>query len=442
MCEVICCDLMMYKKLAIIILVFFVLLSVVFAEDVRVEGTASQDYQLIGGSGWKVVIDNVISGPPALLGSKVSVGMATVSPAIPKGTIDPNIAVGDRVEAYGALDVGYIKLYGSSGYYIKKATKNNITNAQAANAQITNSTLNKSGTSANGATIFDSCIGSSGGADAPEINLGEVYSSNFCPFSGGLMFQQVYRRFYVPSSGQLTAKMLKVPSNGVIMLWLQQVDDQSTLVSSPKIFDEQGNLVSQAFGQPVTLSSNVLKPAYWWIMIQCATKGGLQDSAYSFEVTQGCDWTGKWNLDSSPSNQKIQMNLQQSGDTVTGSYSNQGRITGAVSDNKLTGTWAEPPDYSPPRNEGAFEFTMASDCSSFSGNWGLGSGAEWLGQWNGKHIRGTTRGHDNSGGPGETEIKDWGPGVGQEIPPVAPPNPQPSPQPPIAPGNISVSDDG
>ena len=255
------------------------------------------------------------------------------------------------------------------------------------------------------------------------------------------MFQQVYRRFYVPSSGQLTAKMLKVPSNGVIMLWLQQLDDQSTLVSSPKIFDEQGNLVGQAFGQPVTLSANVLKPAYWWVMIQCATKGGLQDSAYSFEVTQGCDWTGKWNLDSSPSNQKIQMNLKQSGDTISGSYSNQGRITGAVSGDKLTGTWTEPPDYSPPQNEGVFEFTMSSDCSSFSGNWRLGSGAEWLGQWNGKRIRGTTRGHDNSGGPGETEIKDWGPGVGQEIPPVAPPNPQPSPQPPIAPGNITVSDD-
>ncbi len=255
------------------------------------------------------------------------------------------------------------------------------------------------------------------------------------------MFKQIYRRFYVPNAGQITAKVMKVPSNGIIMIWLQEVDDQSTLVSSPNIFDSQGMLINQLTGQTVTLSADVSKPAYWWIMIQCATLGGLQDSEYSFVVSQGCDWTGRWNLDSSPSNQKIQMDLQQSGDKVTGSYSNQGRITGTVSGNKLQGTWAEPPDYSEPRNKGAFEFTLSGDCNSFSGNWGLGSSGSWMGQWNGKRMGDTTRLHDWP--PGETEIKDRGPASGGEVPPVAPPNPQPSPQqPPIAPGNETIHNEG
>jgi hypothetical protein len=200
------------------------------------------------------------------------------------------------------------------------------------------------------------------------------------------MFKQIYRRFYVQNAGQIAARVIKVPSNGIIMIWLQEVDDQSTFVSSPNIFDSQGMLINQPTGQTATLSAVVQKPGYWWIMIQCATLGGLQDSEYSFVVSQGCDWTGRWNLDSSPSNQKIQMDLQQSGEMVTGSYSNQGQITGTVSGNKLQGTWAEPPDYSEPRNKGAFEFTLSADCSSFSGNWGLGSSGSWMGQWNGKRA--------------------------------------------------------
>lgn len=366
---------MIIKKIALIISILLVIPHLALAEDVRVQGTASKDYQLIGGSGWDVDIDNVISGPPMLLGITVKVGMATVSPAIPKGTIDPNIAIGDRVEAFGALDAKYIKLYGSSDYYIKKIGAASVEKAQPQ------------------AVSSDNCAGTSGWQDAPEIKLGEAVVGNFCPFSGGLMFKQVYRRFYVPQPGKITATMLKVPSNGVMMIWLQQVDDQSTFVSSPKIFDDQGNLISNAFGQPISLSADVKKPAYWGIMIQCATKGGLQDSEYSFVITQGCDWTGSWNLDSSPSNRQVQMELQQSGNTVTGSYSNQGRISGTVSGNKLAGTWSEPPDYSPPRNQGTFEFIMSDDCGSFSGSWGLGPSGSWVGQWNGNRVGDTTGTH-------------------------------------------------
>ena len=370
---------MSFKKIISIMLLTLLVSPIVLAEDVKVEGIATQDFSLIGGSGWEVDIDNVISGPPTLAGTAVSVGMATVSPIIPRGTIDPNIAVGDRVEAFGELDVGLIKLYGSSDYYIKKNS----------GYQILSPPSEKSETSANGASQLDSCV--AGWQDAPDINLGEVYTSNFCPFSGGQMFKQIYRRFYVPNAGQISAKVMKVPSNGIIMIWLQEVDDQSTLVSSPNIFDSQGMLINQLTGQTVTFSADVSKPAYWWIMIQCATLGGLQDSEYSFVVSQGCDWNGRWNLDSSPSNQKIQMDLQQSGDVVTGSYSNQGRITGTVSGNKLQGTWSEPPDYSEPRNKGAFEFRISADCNSFNGNWGLGSSGSWMGPWNGKRVESAVR---------------------------------------------------
>ena len=370
---------MSFKKIISIMLLTLLVSPIVLAEDVKVEGIATQDFSLIGGSGWEVDIDNVISGPPTLAGTTVSVGMATVSPIIPRGTIDPNIAVGDRVEAFGELDVGLIKLYGSSDYYIKKNS----------GYQILSPPSEKSETSANGASQLDSCV--AGWQDAPDINLGEVYTSNFCPFSGGQMFKQIYRRFYVPNAGQISAKVMKVPSNGIIMIWLQEVDDQSTLVSSPNIFDSQGMLINQLTGQTVTFSADVSKPAYWWIMIQCATLGGLQDSEYSFVVSQGCNWNGRWNLDSSPSNQKIQMDLQQSGDVVTGSYSNQGRITGTVSGNKLQGTWSEPPDYSEPRNKGAFEFRISADCNSFNGNWGLGSSGSWMGPWNGKRVESAVR---------------------------------------------------
>jgi hypothetical protein len=372
---------MSFKRIISIMLFTLLVSPVVLAEDAKVEGIATQDFSLIGGSGWEVDIDNVISGPPTLAGTTVSIGMATVSPTIPRGTVDTNIAVGDRVEAFGSLDAGLIKLYGSSDYYIKKISGN----------QILSSPSGKSETSANGASQFDSCVGNNGWQDAPDISLGEVYIGNFCPFSGGKMFKQIYRRFYVPNAGQITANVVKVPSNGIIMIWLQEMDDQSTFVSSPNIFDGQGILISQPTGQPVTLSANVARPAYWGIMIQCATLGGLQDSECSFVVSKGCDWTGRWNLDSSPSNQRIQMDLQQSGDMVTGSYSNQGQITGTVSDNKLQGTWAEPPDYSEPRNKGAFEFTLSADCTTFSGNWRLGSSGSWMGQWNGKRAKSAVR---------------------------------------------------
>lgn len=47
------------------------------------------------------------------------------------------------------------------------------------------------------------------------------------------------------------------------------------------------------------------------------------------------------------------MQLQQSGDQVTGNYSHdQGRIDGTAFGSQLVGTWSEAPSYSPPDDGG------------------------------------------------------------------------------------------
>jgi hypothetical protein len=76
--------------------------------------------------------------------------------------------------------------------------------------------------------------------------------------------------------------------------------------------------------------------------------------------TNQCDWTGTWDTEFG------QMILQQSGDSISGSYSKngvQGQIQGTVSESVLSGSWTG--DNS---EEGTFRFTMEDDCQ-FSGNW-------------------------------------------------------------------------
>ncbi|MCX6669511.1 MAG: hypothetical protein NTV25_06875 [Methanothrix sp.] len=78
------------------------------------------------------------------------------------------------------------------------------------------------------------------------------------------------------------------------------------------------------------------------------------------------------------------MELQQSGITVTGTYTwDQGRIQGSVFGNRLVGTWSESPSYSPTADAGDFEFTLSDDCNSFSGRWRYGSSGEWRTDWPG-----------------------------------------------------------
>jgi hypothetical protein len=41
---------------------------------------------------------------------------------------------------------------------------------------------------------------------------------------------------------QQNISIMKVPSNGIVLIWLQELDDQSTFASSPNIFDNHDNL--------------------------------------------------------------------------------------------------------------------------------------------------------------------------------------------------------
>lgn len=87
----------------------------------------------------------------------------------------------------------------------------------------------------------------------------------------------------------------------------------------------------------------------------------------------GCDWTGTWDTDFGL------MTLQQSGNTVIGSYSySGGQIQGTISGNNLVGGWTETSS-----KTGTFDFTMATDCQSFSGKWRYGTVGDWSGDWKG-----------------------------------------------------------
>lgn len=95
-------------------------------------------------------------------------------------------------------------------------------------------------------------------------------------------------------------------------------------------------------------------------------------------TVQSCDWSGTWNTDWGT------MQLQQSGDKVTGNYTHdQGRIDGTAFGSQLVGTWSEAPSYSPPDDGGDLEIVMSEDCQSFSGSWRYGSEGGWSGGWTG-----------------------------------------------------------
>ncbi len=98
---------------------------------------------------------------------------------------------------------------------------------------------------------------------------------------------------------------------------------------------------------------------------------------------QNCDWTGTWETDWGT------MELQQSGNTVTGTYTwDKGRIIGTAFENMLIGTWSEDAQenpYSPPDNAGDVEFTTDEYCYSFGGKWRYGSSGEWY-TWTGHRV--------------------------------------------------------
>jgi hypothetical protein len=96
-----------------------------------------------------------------------------------------------------------------------------------------------------------------------------------------------------------------------------------------------------------------------------------------------CNWGGSWDTN------RGEMTLQQSGNTVTGSYTaDNGRIQGTASGKTLKGTWCESSSCNPPKDAGEFTLAMSDDCSSFDGSWCQGFPPEDYGEtvWEGYRI--------------------------------------------------------
>jgi hypothetical protein len=94
-------------------------------------------------------------------------------------------------------------------------------------------------------------------------------------------------------------------------------------------------------------------------------------------------WEGEWDSDWG------NIVITQKGNQISGTYTHDnGRISGMVSGNTITGTWAEYPSYSAPNDAGDIIFEMASDGKSFSGKWRFGNSGSWS-DW-GESARKTT----------------------------------------------------
>jgi len=79
----------------------------------------------------------------------------------------------------------------------------------------------------------------------------------------------------------------------------------------------------------------------------------------SVVLAQSCDWTGAWDTSAG------RLVLQQFDNNVTGSLGDY-QVHGTVSDNHLAASWERP------GAAGNLDFTMATDCQSFSGYWPYG----------------------------------------------------------------------
>ena len=105
----------------------------------------------------------------------------------------------------------------------------------------------------------------------------------------------------------------------------------------------------------------------------------IAPTALAAEISaESCDWTGTW--DTSLLGQMV---LQQSGNTVTGTYPNGGSIQGTVTGNDLVASWTLPTSGS-----GTFDITNSTDYQSFSGKWRFGTTGEWAGDWTGTRVAG------------------------------------------------------
>ena len=114
------------------------------------------------------------------------------------------------------------------------------------------------------------------------------------------------------------------------------------------------------------------------------------------------DWTGIWNT-SRGKMVLVQKGSIRGGADVTGTVTllsmtskNQvaslstitGSIVAVVMDDKLAGTWSQPPSYGPPKDAGDISFIISKDGKSFTGTWryGYATGTPPDGQWTGTRV--------------------------------------------------------
>ncbi len=98
-----------------------------------------------------------------------------------------------------------------------------------------------------------------------------------------------------------------------------------------------------------------------------------------------CSWLHSWDTTLDSTSFKIHFTCQI-GNKVVGTYDREdGQLSGTISGNTLTGTWREEPAYSSPNDSGEFVFTMAPDCTSFTGQRRYGTTGAWN-AWSGTKI--------------------------------------------------------
>ncbi len=118
----------------------------------------------------------------------------------------------------------------------------------------------------------------------------------------------------------------------------------------------------------------------WHTCLRLVLVAALVLTAIPVVAAPSCTWTGAWETNWG------RMDLQQSGDNVTGTYVRQsGKMVGRVAGNVLSGTWTEAPTYRPPKDEGDYEFSLLPGCNAFDGRWRYTGESRWR-PWTGKRA--------------------------------------------------------
>jgi len=122
----------------------------------------------------------------------------------------------------------------------------------------------------------------------------------------------------------------------------------------------------------------------FWVRLHVLTPNETLSNQASFTLscssTPTGGWAGTWDTNWGT------MVLTQIGNQVDGTYTwDSGQISGTVSGNVLTGSWAEAPTYSPPDDAGDVVLTISPDGQTLSGQWRYDSTGSWYG-WSGTRM--------------------------------------------------------